>query len=116
MIPVVRIEKRQLHKFSSWFRVIAPLYQYYSPFARPPSRLAETYYRICTDPDFRETTGQLIDHRLRALPAAPPDRELTPVQVVRERVAPTMAPGYAGDPANIQRMWDVSRAAMHQPA
>jgi NAD(P)-dependent dehydrogenase (short-subunit alcohol dehydrogenase family) len=116
MIPVVRIEKRQLKKFRSWFRVIAPLYQYYNPFARPPSRLAETYYRICTGSEFRQTTGELIDHRLRVLPPASPDRPLTPIHVVRELAAPTMAPAYAGDPANVQRMWELSLEVIRQSA
>lgn len=46
MIPVVRIEERQLHKFSSWFRFIGPLFQYHNPFARPIQLTAEGLHAV----------------------------------------------------------------------
>jgi NAD(P)-dependent dehydrogenase (short-subunit alcohol dehydrogenase family) len=107
MIPTVRVERQVLRKFSSWFRVIGPLYQYLNPFARPPARLADTYYRICTDEAFRTVSGALIDHKLRVLPVA--DRTLAPPQIARELFRPTLAPPYAGDPANVERIWELGR-------
>lgn len=108
MIPVVRVERSTLRKMSGPFRIIGSLYQYWNPFARPPSRLAETYWRICTDDAFRGVTGALIDHRLRVLPVAPADRLLNPLRILRELIRTTVAPSYAEDPANLERIWAVS--------
>ena len=112
MIPLVRVERGTFKKMSGWFRIIGPLYQYWNPFARPPARLAETYWRICTDDAFRGVTGALIDHHLRVLPAAAADQPLNPFRIMRELVVQTtVAPAYAGDPANMERILAVSDRA-----
>lgn len=115
MIPLVRVERGTLQKMSGWFRIIGPLYQYLNPFARPPARLAETYWRICSDDAFRGVTGALIDHHLRVLPVAEADQPLNPFRIVRELVVQTtVAPAYAGDPANMERILAVSDRAHRQ--
>jgi NAD(P)-dependent dehydrogenase (short-subunit alcohol dehydrogenase family) len=109
MIPTVRMERTALRKFRSWFRVVAPLVQYWNPFALSRETMAETYYRLATSDAFREVTGALVDHRLRILPPLPADRRLTPLAVVRELVSTRHAPPYAGDEANVERMWALAR-------
>jgi NAD(P)-dependent dehydrogenase (short-subunit alcohol dehydrogenase family) len=109
MIPTVRVERETLRKFSSWFRIVGPLVQYWNPFALSREAMAETYFHLATSDEFREVSGALVDHRHRILPPLPGDRRLTPVEVLRELVATRHAPAYAGDPANVERMWALAR-------
>lgn len=109
MIPTVRVERQVLRKFSSYFRVVGPLVQYWNPFARPPARLAESYYDICTDPGLADVNGALLDHHGRVLPPLPPERRLTPFHIARQLASATRAPAYAGDLRNVERMWLLAR-------
>jgi NAD(P)-dependent dehydrogenase (short-subunit alcohol dehydrogenase family) len=113
MIPGVRVERHVLRKFTGRFRVIGTLTQYLNPFLRPPSRLARTYYHICSDADLKDVTGEHFDHHREVLPVLPPDQELNPFQLMRELLSsPTLTPAYAGAPENVDRMWDVVREAI----
>jgi len=113
MIPGVRVERHVLRKLTGWFRLIGTLTQYLSPFLRPPSRLAQTYYHICSDEELKDVTGEHFDHHQKVLPVLPPDQELSPFQLMRELLSsPTLTPAYAGAPENVDRMWKVVREAI----
>jgi NAD(P)-dependent dehydrogenase (short-subunit alcohol dehydrogenase family) len=109
MIPATRVEKATLKKFSSYYRLIAPFIQNLNPWALEPEQMAAVYHRVCTADAFREVTGALIDSRCEVLPPLESGRTLSPREVAREVWKTRHAPPYASDPANLERMWNLSR-------
>ncbi|HYF92962.1 MAG TPA: SDR family NAD(P)-dependent oxidoreductase [Symbiobacteriaceae bacterium] len=66
------------------------------------------YYHLCASEEFREVTGALVDSKYRIiLPAE--EKALTPIRLIRELWDTRHAPAYATAPANIERMWQLSR-------
>lgn len=108
MIPATKISKETLRKMTGIYRIIGPLSQNLNPTSLTPQQMAECYYQICTSDRFKEVTGALVDSKCRLLPPTE-KQQLTPVAVIRELLNTKHAPAYASDPANIERMWDLSR-------
>ena len=74
MIPNIRQEKESLRKFKmGYYRVIATLQNI---IARPPERMADTYYHICTSDEFKDITGKLvnIDNKIMSCTKVPPGK------------------------------------------
>ena len=111
MIPATRVAKESLAKMSGIYKIIGPIIQNLNPFALSQEQMGACYYHICASAEFREVTGALVDRSLRILPPAPA-KVLNPFQVIGELLNTRHAPGYAGDPANVARMWDLSREAI----
>jgi NAD(P)-dependent dehydrogenase (short-subunit alcohol dehydrogenase family) len=108
MIPVTRVSKETLAKFTGFYRIIAPLLQNLNPLTRTPAEIAGCYYHICASAEFGGVTGSLVDDKNRViLPAEA--KVLTPSRLIRELWNTRHAPAYATDPANIERMWHFSR-------
>lgn len=70
--------------------------------------MADCYYRICASAEFREVTGELIDAKCQLIRRAS-DQPQNPIRIMKELWNTKQTPAYAGNPANSERMWALSR-------
>lgn len=109
MIPATKISKDALRRFQGKYRLIGPLIQNLNPWSLEPEVMGDVYFQICTAPRFAEVTGALVDSKLQVLPPIAGGRRLNPLEVAKELRNTRHAPPYAGDPENVERMWQVGR-------
>ncbi len=108
MIPATKVSRETLGKFTGVYRIIGPLIQNLNPFSLTQDQMAACYYHICTADEFRDVTGALVDHQNRII--EPSEQEsLNPLSVARELLNTRHTPPYASNPANVERMWSLSR-------
>lgn len=108
MIPNIRQEKESLRKFKTrYYRTIAALQNI---IARPPERMAETYYHICTSDKFNNVTGKLVNiyNKIMTPPQRPAGKE--GFGVIKNIFGSDHYPHYANDREVIERVWEVSVA------
>lgn len=108
MTPATKVSRETLRRFTGIYRIIGPLVQNLNPLALSQEEMADCYYHICTSEEFREVTGALVDSKNRIIQPAGA-KPLTPVEVVRELLNTQHTPAYANQPANIERMWQLSQ-------
>lgn len=63
-----KLSRETVRKFSLSYRIMGRLQ---SLLLKPPEFMADRYFRITTDPDFRGVTGRNINHRLEIMEPAP---------------------------------------------
>lgn len=108
MIPNIRQEKGSLKKFKTrYYRTIATLQ---NVIARPPERMAETYYYICTSDEFKNVTGKLVNiyNKIMTPPQRPPGQG--GFGVIKDIFGSDHYPHYADEREVIERVWEVSVA------
>ncbi|MFZ5824389.1 MAG: SDR family NAD(P)-dependent oxidoreductase [Bacillota bacterium] len=111
MIPATKVSGETLNRFTGYYRMLGPLVLNLNPFALTPEQMAGCYYQICTSAEFREVTGVLIDSKCRIiLPAE--EKPLGELGVIRELWNTRHVPAYASNPANVEQMWNLSRAVI----
>jgi len=107
MIPNIRQEKESLKKFKSvYYRVIATLQNI---IARPPERMAETYYHICTSDEFKGITGKLvnIDNKIMSRTNVPPGKG--GFGLIKDLLGSDHYPAYAEDREMIESVRGLCR-------
>ncbi len=107
MIPNIRQGKESLKKFKSYYRVLGTLQNLY---ARPPERMAATYFHICASDEFRNVTGKLIniDNEIISPTKLPPGKG--GIGLIKELLGAQHYPRYADDKEVIEKVWDVSNS------
>ncbi len=74
-------------------------------FFRPPEFMAEHYLAICTSDQFRNVTGQLINHRRE--PMQPGVENPGPLEQIRQAVGADRYPRYALDKEEADNVWEL---------
>lgn len=115
MIPQVRVSRETLNRLTGFYRIIGPIVQNLNPFSLTPEEMAGCYYQVCTSEEFRGVSGALVDARYRIILPAEGQR-LTPLSLLRELLHTRHTPAYANNPANIERMWSLSRQVISAAA
>jgi len=113
LIPAVKVSRETLQRLTGIYRLIGPIVQNLNPLSLTPQQMADCYFHVCTAAEFRHVTGALIDSRKQIL--LPAEKEdLSPLEVMRELRSTRHAPAYASKPANIERMWSLSREVISE--
>jgi len=106
MIPNIRQEKSSLRKFKSkYYRTIATIQNL---FARPPERMADTYFQICNSEEFKNVTGTLIniDNKIMQCTELPPGKG--GIALLKELMRVDTYPRYVENKEMMDKVWEVS--------
>lgn len=106
LIPGIKQSKESRKKFKGWhWRLIAAIMQ---PFLRTPSRMAESYYAICTSGEFMDVSGKLVNihNQVMGMPNITEGVEYKTNP--KELWHMTEVPAYAIRRENIEKMWRIS--------
>jgi NAD(P)-dependent dehydrogenase (short-subunit alcohol dehydrogenase family) len=63
-----KLSRETVRKFSRTYRILGRVQ---SVFLKSPEFMADRYFRIATSPEFRDVTGQNINHKLKIMQPAP---------------------------------------------
>lgn len=107
MIPNIKLSEGSREKLgSAYWRFMSRLM---SPFARPQSEMADTYYHICTSGEFREVTGKLVNIERKVMKSPDLKREMSVRTNISELRKMTMVPRFAVDSKNVEEIWGLGQ-------
>ncbi|MFF5996029.1 SDR family NAD(P)-dependent oxidoreductase [Lysinibacillus sp. KU-BSD001] len=100
----VKLSKETIEKMHSIWKVFAHLQNLTNPL---PAGMADNYFHICTSDAFKDTTGQLINHKREILKPATSEKGFTQLKNI---FGSTTYPKYAINPQNVEQIWKLSIA------
>ncbi|MGE8205307.1 SDR family NAD(P)-dependent oxidoreductase [Heyndrickxia sp. NPDC080065] len=100
----VRMSKETIKKLRSFWKVIATIQNVYFP---PPAEMANNYFHICTSDEFKNATGQLINHKREMIQPPKGDKDNL-VERVKQIFGSSCYPRYATETDNIEKIWEIS--------
>ena len=98
------MSKETLNKLAPKWRAIARIQNL---FFRPPEFMANCYYEICTSEQFKEVSGQAINHRLEIMPPSPENPGL--YRDIKQSLGASYIPYYAQREEVIEQLWQKCR-------
>ncbi|RFB12529.1 SDR family NAD(P)-dependent oxidoreductase [Bacillus sp. HNG] len=98
----VKLSKETIDKLNSFWKVFAKLQNLTNPV---PSGMADTYFHICTSNDFKDVTGQLINHKREIVHPATTEKGFAQLKNV---FGSSSYPTYAINPQNVKQIWNMS--------
>ena len=105
----VKLSPETIRKMRSYWKLLAWIQNLTNP---PPAGMAANYYRICTSDAFKDATGRLLNHKREWVEPAASEKGFAQF---RNIFGSRSYPRYAADPANVQRIWDLSMALTQRP-
>jgi len=102
MINRVKLSKETIQKMNSVWKVFARLQNLTNPL---PSDMANNYFHICTSDEFKNVTGQLINHKREIVNPSISEVGFTQLKNV---FGSSSYPKYATDPQNVEQIWNLS--------
>ncbi len=97
----VKLSKETINKLNSVWKVFAHLQNLTNPL---PSGMAETYFHICTSDEFKNITGQLINHKREIVQPAITEKGFTQLKNI---FGSNTFPSYATNPHNVEQIWKI---------
>ncbi len=98
----VKLSKETIHKMKSYWRVLAWTQNLTNPL---PSGMANNYFHICTSEEFKNVTGQLINHKREIVKPSTTEKGFTQVKNI---LGSSRYPIYATNPQNVEQIWSLS--------
>lgn len=98
----VKLSKETIQKMKSYWRVLAWTQNLTNPL---PSGMADNYFHICTSEEFKNVTGQLINHKREMVRPSITEKGLTQVKNI---LGSSRYPRYATNPQNVEQIWRLS--------
>ena len=98
----VKLSKETIKKMHSFWKVFAWVQNLTNPL---PAGMADNYFRICTSDEFKDVTGQLINHKLEIVKPATTEKGFTQLKNI---FGSSSYPRYAINPQNIEQIWKLS--------
>ena len=98
----VKLSKETIQKMNSYWKVLAWVQNLNNPL---PSGMAENYFQICTSDEFKDVTGQLINHKRQIIKPAITEKGFTQLKNI---FGSGNYPRYATNPQNIEQIWKMS--------
>lgn len=98
----VKLSKETIEKMNSVWKVFARVQNLTNPL---PSGMADTYFHICTSDEFKDVTGQLINHKREIVKPAISEKGFTQLKNI---FGLSTYPRYAIDPQNVEQIWRLS--------
>ena len=102
MINRVKLSKETIQKMHSFWKVLAWVQNLTNPL---PSGMADNYFQICTSDEFKDVTGQLINHKREIVKPATTEKGFTQLKNI---FGSSSYPRYAINPQNIEQIWRMS--------
>jgi NAD(P)-dependent dehydrogenase (short-subunit alcohol dehydrogenase family) len=104
----VKLSKETIKKMHSVWRVFARAQNLINP---SPSGMANNYFQICTSDEFKDVTGQLINHKLEIVTPSITEKGFTQLKNI---FGSSTYPKYANNPQHIERIWELSNTLVNQ--
>lgn len=98
----VKLSKETIQKMNSIWKVFARIQNLTNPL---PSGMAETYFYICTSDEFKNVTGQLINHKREIVKPSTSEKGFTQLKNI---FGTSSYPKYATNPQNVEQIWNLS--------
>ncbi|MFZ7944112.1 SDR family NAD(P)-dependent oxidoreductase [Neobacillus sp. 19] len=98
----VKLSKETIKKMHSFWKVFAWAQNLTNPL---PSGMADTYFHICTSDEFKNVTGQLINHKREIVQPSTTEKGFTQLKNI---FGSSSYPSYATNPQNIEQIWSLS--------
>jgi NAD(P)-dependent dehydrogenase (short-subunit alcohol dehydrogenase family) len=98
----VKLSKETIQKMHSFWKIFAWVQNLTNPL---PSGMAENYFQICTSDEFKDVTGQLINHKRQIIKPAITEKGFTQLKNI---FGSGNYPRYAKNPQNIEQIWKMS--------
>ncbi|MFC5601706.1 SDR family NAD(P)-dependent oxidoreductase [Sporosarcina koreensis] len=100
----VKLSKETIQKMHSVWKVFAHLQNLTNPL---PARMADNYFHICTSEEFKDVTGQLINHELKIVKPSITEKGFTQLKNI---FGSSSYPQYAINPQNVEQIWKLSNS------
>lgn len=104
----IKLSKETIKKMYSFWKVFAWLQNLTNPL---PSGMANNYFTICTSDEFKDITGQLINHKREIVNPATTEKGFTQLKNI---FGSNSYPRYATNPQNIEQIWKLSNTLMEE--
>ncbi|MBS4201267.1 SDR family NAD(P)-dependent oxidoreductase [Bacillus sp. FJAT-49732] len=101
MINRVKLSKETIEKMNSIWKVFARLQNLTNPL---PSGMADNYFHICTSDEFKNVTGQLINHKREIVNPSTTEVGFTQLKNI---FGSSSYPKYATNPQNVEQIWSL---------
>ncbi|MED4600234.1 SDR family NAD(P)-dependent oxidoreductase [Paenibacillus validus] len=98
----VKLSKETIKKMRSFWKVLAWAQNLTNPL---PSGMADSYFHICTSDEFKNVTGQLINHKREIVQPSPNE---TGIAQLKNIFGSGSYPSYATDAQNVGKIWKLS--------
>jgi NAD(P)-dependent dehydrogenase (short-subunit alcohol dehydrogenase family) len=100
----VKLSNETIKKMRSFWKVIAWAQNLTNPL---PSGMADNYFHICTSNEFKNVTGQLINHKREIVQPSPNEKGITQLKNI---FGSRSYPNYATDTQKVEKIWRLSTA------
>lgn len=97
----VKLSYESIKKMKSFWRVLAWAQNLTNPL---PLRMAETYFHICTSDDFKNVSGQLINHKREIVKPSLNEKGFNQLKNI---FGSRSFPKYAIEPQNVEKLWGI---------
>ncbi|WP_431027005.1 SDR family NAD(P)-dependent oxidoreductase [Lysinibacillus sp. LZ02] len=98
----VKLSKETIEKMHSFWKVFAHFQNLTNPL---PAGMADNYFHICTSDTFKDTTGQLINHKKEIVKPSISEKGFVQLKNI---FGSTTYPKYAINPQNVEQIWKLS--------
>ncbi|HBI02668.1 MAG TPA: short-chain dehydrogenase [Paenibacillaceae bacterium] len=98
----VKLSKETINKMHSYWRILAWAQNLINPL---PSGMADHCYHICTSDQFKNVTGQLINHKREIVKPSTTEKGFTQLKNI---FGSSSYPSYGTNPQNIELIWKLS--------
>lgn len=100
----VKLSKETINKMGSFWKVLAWAQNWTNPL---PSNMADNYFYICTSDEYKNVSGQLINHKREIVQPSLNEKGITQLKNI---VGSGSYPNYATDTENVEKIWGISTA------
>ncbi|MBY0123563.1 SDR family NAD(P)-dependent oxidoreductase [Bacillus sp. S/N-304-OC-R1] len=100
----VKLSNETIQKMNSIWKVFARIQNLTNPL---PAGMADNYFHICTSDEFKNVTGQLINHKREIVKSSTTEKGFTQLKNI---FGSSSYPQYAINPLNVDQIWNMSNA------
>lgn len=97
----VKLSKETIKKMKSFWKGLAWAQNFTNPL---PSGMADIYFHICTSDEYKNVSGQLINHRREIVKPSLSEKGFNQVKNI---VGSGTYPNYATEPKNVEKLWEI---------
>ncbi|OZI12967.1 short-chain dehydrogenase [Bacillaceae bacterium SAS-127] len=98
----IKLSKETVKKMHSFWKVFSWVQNLTNPL---PSGMADNYFHICTSDEFKNVTGQLINHKRAIVQPSTTEKGFSQLTNL---FGSSSYPKYASNPQNIEQIWRLS--------
>ncbi|WP_153732252.1 SDR family NAD(P)-dependent oxidoreductase [Sporosarcina obsidiansis] len=104
----VKLSKETINKMRSFWKVLAWVQNLTNPL---PVYMADNYFHICTSDEFKNSTGQFINHHKNIITPSITEKGVAQVKNI---FGFSTYPRYALDPQNMEQIWTLCKSLTNE--